>query len=81
MLKDKIQGLLLYRGKMNKDFAKKLNIHQFSLPRKYKTDNFSIQDFLELAEFTNTELAFVDRNDNDKILCYLTKEDLISKKG
>ena len=34
MLKDKIQGLLLYRGLMNKDFAKKLNMTSIFFTKK-----------------------------------------------
>lgn len=74
MIKNKIKSLLALYGFSFADYARKLNIKPQSLNTKVNTEAYKIKDLIELADLTNTKLAFIDENNNPIII--FDKEDI-----
>lgn len=62
MVTNKIKSLLSLRGLVFADFARKLGIKNQSLHTKATTNAYKIKDLIALAELTDTQLAFIDKN-------------------
>lgn len=58
---NKVEALLKLKGLNMSDFAKFLNVSRQQLSNKKKTDTFRSDEFIKLAEYTNTTLAFIDK--------------------
>lgn len=67
MKTDKIKAMLALAGKKNKEFYEYLGITRQAMFQKQKKDIFYVDDLIKLGELTDTQLAFVD-NDNQVIL-------------
>ncbi len=67
MKADKIKAMLALAGKKNKEFYEYLGITRQAMFQKQKKDIFYVDDLIKLGELTDTQLAFVD-NDNQVIL-------------
>lgn len=78
MIKNKIRSILSLNGLSLADYARKLKITPQSLQTKSKKDAYKIYDLIELAELTNTTLAFNDK-ETGKAIIEFDKNDLSSK--
>lgn len=56
----KAEALLAMYGKTLSDYANHMNVSKQQISNKKKTDSFKADDFIKLAELTNTQLAFID---------------------
>ena len=76
MLKHKIKALLNLKNKKAKDFSEALGLSSpQALNKKYERNSFFTSDLIQLAEFTNTELCFIDKQTGE-IVMKLTPEDI-----
>jgi transcriptional regulator with XRE-family HTH domain len=75
MIKDKIKALITITGHSQAELAdkKKVSRQQFNL--KITRNAFRINDLIELAELTNTTLAFNDK-ETGKALIEFDKNDI-----
>lgn len=64
MKENKIKGLLALNNKNNSDFAKHLNKSKQFISNKMRSQVWSVDEFIQLAELTNTTLAFIDNENN-----------------
>lgn len=78
MIKNKIKSILSLNGLSFADYARKLEITPQSLQTKSKKDAYKINDLIQLAELTNTTLAFNDK-ETGKAIIEFDKNDLSSK--
>lgn len=75
MITNKIKSLLSLNGFTFADYARKLGIFPQTLNNKAKKNSYKIYDLIQLGEFTNTKLAFIDENNNPIIV--FNSEDII----
>lgn len=75
---NKVEALLKLKGLNMSDFAKYMNVSRQQLSNKKKTDTFRSDEFIKLAEMTNTTLAFVD-NETGKTLIEFDSSDIENK--
>lgn len=61
MIQDKIKALITLSGKNQIDIANKWNISRQQLNNKIRLNAWKINDLIELAEQTSTQLAFIDK--------------------
>ena len=61
MIQDKIKGLITMSGKKQIDIANAWEISQQQLNNKIRLNAWKISDLIDLAEQTNTQLAFIDQ--------------------
>jgi len=73
----KIKALLKITDKEHTALAKHLEISNQALSNKFYRDSFSAEDLIKIADFLNSELAFIVGG-NQKIL--LDKNDLKKSK-
>lgn len=62
MKKDKIKAILSLKNLTMSDFANYLNKSKQQISNKARTDVWSVDEVIQLAELTDTKLAFVDKN-------------------
>lgn len=62
MITNKLKSILSLKGFAFADYARKLEIAPQSLQTKAKKDAYKIKDLIALAELTETQLAFIDKN-------------------
>jgi len=74
MLKDKLKGLLAITGKTQQELANVNNISRQQQSNKINNASYKLNELVELADFTDTKLAFVDKD--NKPLIVFDKEDL-----
>ncbi|MFR4599958.1 MAG: hypothetical protein ACLT6Z_17630 [Coprobacillus cateniformis] len=67
MIGNKIKALLEIQQKSTVETCKYLNILQPAFSRKINNNTFKAEELIKLATFTNTKLAFVDKNNNPLI--------------
>jgi hypothetical protein len=72
MLRDKIKGVLIFRGLKVSKYSERLGIKDASLSRKLKDEAFTISDLIKLAELTESHLCLVDEKDKSVILNFNT---------
>lgn len=77
MIGNKIKALLELTNKTTDDVCKKLNIINTAYYRKIKKNTFKTEELISIADLTNTQLAFIDRN--GKTLITFDKTDIIKK--
>lgn len=70
----KIDALLKMNGENRAGFSRHINVTQQTTAKKAKTQAWNIKDLLNLAEYTGTNLAFVDKNGD--VLVKFEKSDL-----
>lgn len=58
----KAEALLAMNGKTLSDYANYMNVSKQQISNKKKSDTFKVDDFIQLAELTGTQLAFIDKN-------------------
>lgn len=76
----KIKSLLALRDIKNNEYAKALGLaRQQALTTKYARNSFSSDDLIKLANLTNTELAFNDK-ETGKAVVSLDMTDLDKQK-
>ena len=64
MLKDKLDALLRLKGKNMNSFCSDRNYTQANLSKKGKTNSFYLKEAVEIADYANVRLAFVDESGN-----------------
>lgn len=62
-MNEKIKAFLMLNGKTLTAYAQFTNRSQPTISNKVKRCSWNINDFIKLAEFTDTKLAFIDKND------------------
>lgn len=68
MLKQKLKALLTLRGTSISELAKHNNVSLQHQSNKIRNHAYKITDLIQLADFTNTKLAFIDENNNPVIV-------------
>lgn len=76
---DKVKALLSLKGKNFSDYADYMKVSKQQISNKKKTDTFRADELIELADLTNTTLAFND-NETGKPLIEFDKSDLKESK-
>lgn len=61
---NKIEALLKLKNMSMSDFARFKNVSRQQISNKKKNDTFRADELIELAELTNTKLAFIDEKGN-----------------
>ena len=61
MIQDKIKGLITMSGKKQIEIANAWQISQQQLNNKIRLNAWKISDLIDLAEQTNTQLAFINK--------------------
>lgn len=62
MIGNKIKGLLNITNKTTNDLCEKLNILNVVFYRKVKNNTFKADELIKIADLTDTQLAFVNRD-------------------
>ncbi len=75
--KDKIKGLLNFKGKTQKEIAKALNMEESSFNNKMTKGNFTVVELIKIAELTNTTLMF---RDEEGFMITFDKDDIKQEK-
>lgn len=75
MITNKIKALLSLKGSGLTKFAEFIGKSQPTISNKAKRDTWNAIDLIQIAELTNTELCFVDK-ETGKILVSFDTEDL-----
>lgn len=65
---NKIEALLKLKDMSMSDFARFKNVSRQQISNKKKTDTFRADELIEVAQLTNTKLAFIDENNNPVII-------------
>lgn len=74
---NKIKSLLALKGFSFADYSRKLNTLPQTLNNKAKRNNYTLENLINLAELTNTQLAFID--ENGKPLITFDENDIMKK--
>lgn len=75
MIKDKIKGLITLTGHTQAEIADKKGVSRQQYNLKITRNAFRVNDLIELAELTNTQLSFTDK-ETGKILVSFDIEDI-----
>lgn len=75
MIGNKIRALLELRNKSTEDVCKRLEIFNAAYYRKIKKNTFKTEELIKLAELTDTQLCFADK-ETGKILISFDKDDI-----
>lgn len=75
---NKVEALLKLKDKNMSDFAKYMNVSRQQLSNKKKNDTFRADELIQLADMTNTTLAFID-NTTGKTLIEFDLNDIPTK--
>lgn len=74
-LSNKIRALLLLRNKKSTDFSNYLGLNKLTaLNTKLSRESFKAQELIQLAEFTDTELCFIDKQTGDVVLKFQNED-------
>lgn len=65
---NKVKALLALNNETIKSYAKFTNRTQANVSNKISRNSWNVQDFLKLAEFTNCNLAFLNKDGNPIIV-------------
>lgn len=68
MISKKLRSLVVQSGKLQLEVAKHFGIVPQQMNRKFSRASFKVSELVELAEFTNTKLAFIDENNQPVIV-------------
>lgn len=68
MISDKLNLLCVSSGKKQRDIAGDFNIIPQQFNRKIKRSSFKVSELIQLAEFTGTQLAFLDKEGNPVVI-------------
>lgn len=74
----KVEALLKLKGFNISDYARFINVSRQQISNKKKSDTFRADELIQLAELTNTELCFIDK-DTREIMIAFNKSDLANK--
>lgn len=74
MLKDKLKALLVLKNISQVELAKHNGISKQQQSNKINNCSYKLSELVELADFTDTRLAFIDKD--NKPLVVFDKEDL-----
>lgn len=69
-LTNKIKSVLSLKGFTFADYARKLDAYPQTLNNKAKKNTYKIQDFLDLADLTNTELCLRDSVTHEVVMTF-----------
>ncbi|RGR66881.1 hypothetical protein DWY25_17350 [Holdemania filiformis] len=64
MIQDKLKALITLSGQNQIDIANAWQISRQQLNNKIRLNSWKIDDLIKLADQTNTQLAFIDKNGN-----------------
>ena len=64
MIHDKLKALITLSGQNQIDIANAWQISRQQLNNKIRLNSWKIDDLIKLADQTNTQLAFIDKNGN-----------------
>lgn len=78
VVKAKIKYLLSTSRHTVKQYADHLGRLPQSVNRKLTENRYGLKDLVDLADYTNTDLAFLDKNTGKPVII-ITKEDLVSE--
>lgn len=70
MITDKIKGLIIMTGHTQAEIADKKGVSRQQFNLKITRNAFRINDLIELAELTNTRLAFIDNETNKELISF-----------
>lgn len=73
----KAKALLAIKEKNITNYAKYTNRTQANVSNKIARNSWNVQDFLLLAKFTNTKMAFLDENNMPIII--FNNDDIVKK--
>lgn len=68
MINNKVKALLALKNENISNYAIFTNRSQANVSNKIQRNSWNTQDFLLLAQFTNTKLAFIDENNKPIII-------------
>lgn len=72
----KVAALLRLRDKSLSNFADYIGVSRQQIANKKKKDTFAVDEFIKLADFTDTTLCFIDNKSGDILMKFDKKEDL-----
>lgn len=70
MIRNKIRILFKEKNKQIKDYAEKIGISQQHLNNRFRSGAFKAKDLIEYAEFTGTQLAFIDKETGKVVVSF-----------
>lgn len=79
MLKDKLSALLSLTNKKQVDICPVYNMSPQNFNNKFREVRFNLKDLVILAAATDTQLAFVDKNNN--VIVKFDMDDLDKKEA
>ncbi len=78
MITNKIKALLSLKGSGLTKFAEFIGKSQPTISNKAKRDTWNAIDLIQIAELTNTELCFIDK-DTREVMITFNKSDLTNE--
>lgn len=76
MIGEKLKGFIISKGKKMQDFMGLFDMSsKQTLSRKFKKDNFTIQDIIKFSDSFGCNLAIIDRSTGEKMVTF-TPEDI-----
>ncbi len=72
----KVSALLRLRDKTLSSFAAYLGVSRQQIANKKRKDSFTVDEFIRLADFTDTTLCFVDNKTGEILMKFDAKEDV-----
>lgn len=76
MIGEKLKGFIISKGKKMQDFMELFDMSsKQTLSRKFKKDNFTIQDIIKFSDSLGCDLAIIDRSTGEKMITF-TPEDI-----
>lgn len=67
---NKVEALLKLNDMNISDFARHLNVSRQQISNKKKNDTFRADELIQLAELTNTNLSFTDKETGKIIMSF-----------
>ncbi len=67
---NKVEALLKLKDMNISDFARHLNVSRQQISNKKKNDTFRADELIQLAELTNTNLSFTDKETGKIIMSF-----------
>lgn len=62
MFRQKLKAIFARSGKMYKDYTDSRNLSQQVLGNKLQRNNLKVSDLVDIADFLDLELAFIDKD-------------------
>ena len=69
-MNNKIKALLQLKGETVTSYAKYTNRSQANISNKIARTSWNVSDFIYLADFTDTELSFVDKQSGRQLITF-----------